>query len=244
MARKRWKLTGPGCLKDRKVHKGVIDLVFDPSPDGFISQSRKDKSRLTILIIPGDGEIAPIEIVASSQTWKMRLADACIPKDRLADLDGLVETNEDVQVVIHYERDDDLLDLAGSPKVAPEAVAGPLTSAASAVSEQRLPETAPIVIDVPFGGLPKSISCHIEITPESDGRFLGTVRLTIPHDEYNVTRGVNAICGESLSGCLSGLQMQIADWLDKPERDWFKVRAKVLAKVSQAINKHLEAIEP
>lgn len=112
MAKKKWKLVGPGKLLDRKVHAGVLDVGFDPSPDGFITDSRGRKERLKVTIIPDDGDIDPIEVEASAGVWKFKLNETCVPRERVADLDALVSGERPVTIMMEYQRDEDLLDVA------------------------------------------------------------------------------------------------------------------------------------
>lgn len=97
---KKQRITGPGRVLDRSAKGGKVSLAFDPSPGEMVTEARKDKGRLIVTVLPADGE--PIQISASPKTWQLKLEDAAIPKDRLAELEALITEEENVHVTIEY----------------------------------------------------------------------------------------------------------------------------------------------
>jgi hypothetical protein len=57
MATKR-KIVGPGRVVNRSAKGSKLELTFDPSPNGFISDARRANERLKVIIRPEDGEAA------------------------------------------------------------------------------------------------------------------------------------------------------------------------------------------
>ena len=108
---KKQKITGPGRVIDRSAKDGKLSIAFDPSPGEMVTEARKDKGRLVVTIIPSDGE--PIQISASPKVWQLKLTDAAIPKERLADLESLITEEEDVHVSIEYAPDEKLPGMDG-----------------------------------------------------------------------------------------------------------------------------------
>jgi len=108
---KKHKITGPGRVVDRSAKNGKVVITFDPSPGEMVTEARKDKGRLVVTVRPADGE--PIQISASPKAWQLKLEDAAIPKERLADFEGLITEEEDVQVSIEYTPDEKLPGMDG-----------------------------------------------------------------------------------------------------------------------------------
>ena len=99
---KKQMISGPGIVLDRSAKGQKIQIQFDPSPDGFMTEARKEKGRLIVTIHPGISGGKPIEFSAAPRQWKIVLQDASIPKDRLAELESLITQEEDVHVTIQY----------------------------------------------------------------------------------------------------------------------------------------------
>ena len=99
---KRSRITGPGTVVDRSAKGGKLKLVFDPSPDGFVTEARSAKEKLKILIVPDNEEVKPIEVMADPAVWAFQLKNARVPKDRLADLERLITEEESVHVSLEY----------------------------------------------------------------------------------------------------------------------------------------------
>jgi hypothetical protein len=102
MATKKQRLTGPGLVLDRSCKKGKLKIRFDASPNGFVAQAQGAKEKLSVQIIPGNGDIEPIEVLADPKLWAFQLENAHVPKDRLADLERLIAEEIDVHIVISY----------------------------------------------------------------------------------------------------------------------------------------------
>ncbi len=98
---KKYRMTGPGVVHDRKVRTGVIEIALDVSPDAFITEARIRKEPLT-LRVQAEG-IDPIEISVAPKQWLLKLKDAAVPAARLAELEELITEERNVQVTIEYK---------------------------------------------------------------------------------------------------------------------------------------------
>jgi hypothetical protein len=137
------KMTGPGLVVDRSAKHGKINIAIDPSPEGFISEARRENARLKILLIPGDGTTDPI----------------AIPAGRLADVEALITEEKNVHVVLEYVPSQASLPFAVSPeatKATKLAVSGPKAT------EQRQE------IPLKFKGL-RNCKALITVTHQADG---------------------------------------------------------------------------
>lgn len=104
------RMTGPGRVLDRSVKKGKLTVEVDVSPDGFITECRRDNGRLKLRIAAGKTGIDPIEIMLEPKTWCLKFEDASIPKDRLADLEFLITEEADAQITLEYTPEAKLTD--------------------------------------------------------------------------------------------------------------------------------------
>lgn len=108
-----YRMTGPGRVLDRSVKKGKLTVEVDASPDGFITECRRDNGRLTLKIAAAKTGIDPIQIILEPKTWCLKFEDASIPKDRLADLEFLITEEADVQITLEYTPEPKLTGDAG-----------------------------------------------------------------------------------------------------------------------------------
>lgn len=97
---KQQRMTGPGVILDRSAKHGTIKIAFDPSPNGFVGDARREKGRLAIRI-EAEGQDS-IEISAPVKEWVFQLKDAQIPAERLADLEALITDETSVHVSVEY----------------------------------------------------------------------------------------------------------------------------------------------
>ncbi len=98
---------GPGMVLNRHAKRGKIEIAFDPTEGAFVSKCGAANERLKILIVPGDGDMAPIEISAAPKAWVFKCESAAVPADRLADLEALITEEASVHVVVEYTRAQD-----------------------------------------------------------------------------------------------------------------------------------------
>lgn len=96
------RMTGPGHVVDRSAKKSKLTVEFDPSPNGFVTECRKDKGRLTLVIAAGKTGIEPIQVLLEPKAWLFKFEEAAVPKDRLADLEFLITEEMDVQATLEY----------------------------------------------------------------------------------------------------------------------------------------------
>ncbi len=96
------RMAGPGLVVDRTAKHGKINIAIDPSPEGFLSEARRENGRVKILLMPGDGATEPIEISAMPKSLMLKCEAAMIPPHRLADLETLITEQTDVHVVLEY----------------------------------------------------------------------------------------------------------------------------------------------
>jgi hypothetical protein len=153
------KMTGPGLVVDRSAKHGKINIAIDPSPEGFISEARRENARLKILLIPGDGTTDPIEISAIPKSLMLKCEAAAIPAGRLADVEALITEEKNVHVVLEYVPSQASLPFAVSPeatKATKLAVSGPKAT------EQRQE------IPLKFKGL-RNCKALITVTHQADG---------------------------------------------------------------------------
>ena len=106
------RMTGPGLVVDRSAKKSKLIVAFDPSPDGFVAECRKDKGRLTLTIAAPSAGIEPIVCQVDPRAWQFKFEEAAIPKDRLADVEFLITEETDVQVTLEYTPEPKLGDQA------------------------------------------------------------------------------------------------------------------------------------
>ncbi len=102
MTAKKARISGPGTVEDRSAKGGKLKLQFDPSPDSFVTEARSAKEKLHVTIIPDNGSLKPIEIMADPAVWSFQLKNCRIPKERLADLERLITEEESVHVSLEY----------------------------------------------------------------------------------------------------------------------------------------------
>lgn len=96
------RMTGPGVVFDRSAKKSKLVVGFDPSPNGFVGECRRDRGRLTLTLAAPETGIDPIQCAVEPHAWKFLFENAAIPKDRLADLEFLITEESDIQVTIEY----------------------------------------------------------------------------------------------------------------------------------------------
>lgn len=104
----RARITGPGSIYNRNPKKGEIQIDFDPSPDGFVTEARAGKKRLKVVIAPESSDMAPIELSGLPKCWRMMLTGVAMDKARLADLEFLLTEGRTVHVTMEYVPDEKL----------------------------------------------------------------------------------------------------------------------------------------
>lgn len=115
---KKARIAGPGLIVNRHAKNSKIEIAFDPSPEGFVSAARRENARLKLIVIPGKGEIEPIEITVSPKIWVFKFERAQIPAERLADLEALITEEQDVHCVLEYTPSQDELTFEPDPPAA------------------------------------------------------------------------------------------------------------------------------
>jgi hypothetical protein len=162
-------ITGPGRIVNRHAKRGRIEIAIDPSPDGFLTQARTEKARLKVVIIPGTGEIEPIEISVHPKALVFKFESAMIPSDRLADLEALITEEQDVHLVMSYTPTQKSL-FTDPPTLDPRPSEPFAEDVPRATSDER-PSAAPKErLDIKFKSL-KGAKCTVTLSRVSEVDF-------------------------------------------------------------------------
>lgn len=244
MGKKKWKLVGPGKLLDRKVHKGILDVGFDPSPDGFISDSTSRNERLTVTIIPEDGHIEPIVCEAAAGTWKFKLESTSVPRERVADLDSLVSGEKPVTIIMEYERQEDLIEDAERRQSEEEFSEDQIPGGGTGVNPSAgTPDAYNIIIK---GAKKIGLSGSIVLSraSEPDDGWLG---------DYHIEAGRNTLQRDDLlrasevfttsAQAADAMCTEIVQRLEKMTEAEYKFAGAAASRVKQAVKKWLDTAD-
>lgn len=203
MPSKKMKITGPGLLVNRHAKNSKIEIAFDPSPEGFVTAARRENARLKLIVVPGTGDVEPIEMTVSPKIWVFKFERAQIPPERLADLEALITEEQDVHVVLEYTPQQENLPFTAA-----------LDTPATANQEVATPDPIPDHIDLKFKGL-RNCGCSINIV-DRDGQWYAPYRIKVGNLEQG--RGALELTGSPTRiEALQRAKSEIQCWCEEVE---------------------------
>lgn len=198
---KRARITGPGIVLNRHAKKGRLEIAFDPSPDGFITDCRKENGRLKVLIVAD--EVDPIEISTQAKAWVMKFEDAAVPARRLADLEALITEEQPVHIVIEYQSDQEKLPFSDTRSGRTEDFAeDPPTSVPTQTLELKLPRRLAAAVKV-------RVAC------DEAGQWFGTLAVRIPHADTTLAVTGAEAEANTHAAVLDRLTSDCGKWLEQ-----------------------------